>query len=178
MEKFIPMKVGSNLHSWRKVILAALILPVIMLTAGLAHCQTMPYVTLDGGIRAYLGLSWDSHLSDTPMLERAYCVKYIPVVIGDEVIFQVNAIRQADSIFATPEMISYQCPSGRGRANLHVHTPQTCSGDVCEMGGRDAYACQPSEIDQDSLDRSGDKFGLIQCDRMAVVSYWPTKRKR
>lgn len=132
------------------------------------------YVILDQQVRDTLAADWDAHLADPAILERAYCLTYQrDVWVIPEWIWRVTKVRPADEVKgATPSGIAtFRCQPGETTA--HVHPAQTCLSDSdCINGGALAYQCFPSPIDLDFLQRSGQPFALVICDRNAYVPYW------
>lgn len=135
------------------------------------------YVVLDQHVRNVLTADWDAHAKDSAILERAYCVTFQKDVwVIGEWVWRAVEIRVADSVEGqTPHSIeSFSCGEGKNVTTLHLHPAQTCISDTeCANGGTLAWQCMPSDVDEQSLRRSGRPFALIQCDRNAVIAYWP-----
>ena len=131
--------------------------------------------------RQQLALAWDD--LNARQVERAFCVvdwsygvyhvsRTAP--IQDDTVFRVFRLQPAEVSSATPISAEFDCPDGV--PELHVHTPTTCMGDdasTCQLGGLNAYSCQPSRGDYEKLVRRRDAFGVIQCDKRAFRFYYP-----
>lgn len=141
--------------------------------------RTPAYVFIDDVVRTKLAKDWDQHAKDPYQAERGYCVRYDTAPFADDSAYHVFAIdTPAKTTSASPDAVVYYCPAGPGYASLHVHTPTTCESETeCVLGGSEAYECFPSRHDQKELDGSIDPFGLIQCDRKAVVFYFPKTKQ-
>jgi hypothetical protein len=137
-------------------------------------------VVMDGP-RQQLSQAWDE--LNPRQVERAFCVvdwsfgvyhisRTAP--IQDDTVFRVFRLTAAEVSTATPISAEFDCPDGV--PELHVHTPTTCMGDdasTCQMGGLNAYSCQPSRGDYEKLVRRHEPFGVIQCDKRAFRFYYP-----
>jgi hypothetical protein len=153
----------------------------LLATPVASHCQVAPpvdsvqYAIMDDYVREYLIADWDKHAKDPIILERAYCLKYQLDFWADGLAFRVTQIEPATVFVATNASIEYSCPPGPNRAELHVHPPQTCAGPdgPCWAGGPYAYQCLASGGDKQTLVHYKEKFGMIQCSREAVVTFWP-----
>jgi len=131
--------------------------------------------------RQQLALAWDE--ANPRQVERAFCVvdwsygvyhvsRTAP--IQDDTVFRVFRLQAAEVSTATPVSAEFDCPEGV--PELHVHTPTTCMGDdasTCQVGGLNAFSCQPSRGDYEKLVRRHDAFGVIQCDKRAFRFYYP-----
>lgn len=165
---------------------AALLLGLIV-----AACSTTPafaqtifsprYVAVEDGVRDWLARDWDAHLNEWPMLERGRCVEWRYTAFAGEVGYYVVGLTlpaQVDTV--GPLVVGFQCPQGPNRSALHTHLPVSCdripSGVTCAREGKYAYFCAPSDQDRAWLRETGYPFGLIQCDRHAVVFFFPEKR--
>lgn len=156
------------------------VLIVLLLTAAGLSAQE-PTVLVSPAVRVQLAASWD--LKNPMQRERAYCLSRDPLVApgGDTAWVVLGAVRSTP-ISEDPYAVGFWCPDGA--STLHVHTPTTCSHDelertlypTCAFGGADAWNCQPSEADKQSLAESGAPFALIQCDQKVIVAYFPLKR--
>jgi hypothetical protein len=129
-------------------------------------------VTVDPIVRELLAALWDDSTTTQP--ERAYCIAYVITTAWGHTAYRVWAIAPAVTVAADPYHITADCPRGPNIALLHVHTPTTCdtTGRRCVIGGPDAYECFASEPDDLMLLESGDPFGLIQCDRRAIIAFY------
>jgi hypothetical protein len=125
---------------------------------------------------------------DVHQVERAYCVTHWwaavraprtrvdPADSTTDTVFRVMAIEPGDQTEATPNSAAFSCPAGE--PELHTHPPATCYADrqdQCYQGGPDAYSCQPSREDVQTLLARGDAFAIVQCDRDAFVFYYPAQ---
>lgn len=133
--------------------------------------------------RSRMAQEWDE--VNPQQVERAYCVMdYRVMYFGKRpksvVIYAVEpAIVKKDSSGAymqTPVSIVIDC--GR-RPTIHIHTPTTCEDtsnwSSCKLGGRQAYFCFPSIVDERALYASRASFGVVQCDQNAFVGYSPLR---
>lgn len=135
------------------------------------------FAIMDDYVRQMLIDDWDLHAKDSVILERGYCLQYQLDFWGGELAYRVTQIARATPKRSGPNGISFDCPKGPLRAALHIHPPNSCLGDdVCFPGGPYAWQCLSSATDDRSLDWSGDAFGMIQCSREAVISFWPTPK--
>jgi hypothetical protein len=132
-------------------------------------------VVFDDHVRALLNAEWDAHAKDPYQSERAYCVRYQLDTFADEFAYRVTDIDRAIVLQADQNRISFDCPIHSAyMALLHVHPPATCAPNgECVLGGAYAYQCFSSPQDDYTLLATHHKFGLIQCDRNAVISFWP-----
>ena len=148
---------------------------------------TVYYGVMAEPARHYLDSLW----TDNPrQVERGYCVGAVSYnvqrafdawgrFLGKEVIARVWTVLEPDSISGqTPSAIDVlRCPAGH--QHIHTHPPTTCTDDekvsTCVYGGTNAWQCQPSRVDLMVLVASGDRFGVIQCDRRAFRFYWPSE---
>lgn len=135
--------------------------------------QRPRFVVLDDYIREALAKDWERHATDTPILERIYCVRYQRDYWAGESAYRVTELVAGDSVRNEPTRSYIACPRGFGNAVLHTHPPQTCDQTQCYPSGPYSYQCLPSDDDRAFLLWRGDEFGLVQCDTRAVVSYFP-----
>lgn len=143
----------------------------------------MPIVVIHPEIRQYLALLWDERHADQN--ERGYCVAYVGHTLPDgRMGYVVNGIIPAHTDHPSPIAVNIGCPPVPDIAVLHVHTPTTCeraaNGTLtgkCELGGWEAYHCQPSPTDVASVVANKHPFALIQCDRNAIIPYFPPESK-
>lgn len=134
-----------------------------------------PLVVIDPWVRDLLASVWDD--THPAQVERAYCVAYVVTHLDGAPVYRVWAIAPALAVIADPYHVSARCPAGASVAFLHVHTPTTCTTSAltsCVLGGSDAWECAPSETDRLELLRDGDAFALLQCDRHAILAYYPS----
>lgn len=135
------------------------------------------FVVLDSPVRDRLAREWDA--TSTHQSERGYCVAYTEGSSWGVPVYRVWAIERAKVVRSSQYRITSECPADPNVAFLHTHPPVTCTTpERCVIGGPDAYECFESEIDQASLEASGDPFALIQCDRHAIIAYFPHKRHK
>ena len=135
------------------------------------------FAIMDDYIRDSLAADWDRHEHDPAILERAYCLWYQRDIWGGEWAWRVTRITASDSVWGvTTHSIGFGCTGakpGAMVATLHVHPDQTCLGDECYRGGPYAYQCLPSDNDRAFLQWRGEAFGMVQCGRESIVTYWP-----
>jgi hypothetical protein len=137
---------------------------------------TPRFVVLEDAVHEWLASDWDAHVREWPMIERGRCVQYDVIVWGGGPAFRVfNIGRPVVERGPMPGGVTFACPKLPNIAGLHTHLPQSCdtAEGPCSPGGLYAHQCFPSDQDRANLRRSGDAFALIQCDRYAVVAYWP-----
>lgn len=163
------------------VVLPALVVGLIVALAFTqpAHAQRNVMVVADS-VRATLVRDWDKQSKNPLQVERAYCATYRSIPFGEGTAFYVVGLAEplhTDS--ARTGSIQFYCEAGPGHAALHIHPPTTCENEKnCKFGGAEAYECFASDFDQAALDDSHDELGLIQCDRHAVIAFWPSKRTK
>lgn len=130
------------------------------------------YVVVDDAVRELLAATWDDVHADQH--ERAYCLAYVVDSAWGQTVYRVWAASPAIVVESHPTSITSRCPRGPAIALLHTHPPATCSDPAdCRLGGVNAYECFPSVIDELTLLQSREPFNLVQCDRHALVPYWP-----
>lgn len=142
----------------------------------LGTAQKVPrFAIMDDWVREYLSAEWDVHAQDSVILERGYCLTYQLDFWAGELAYRVTQISKGDSVEADANGISFTCPKGKNKASLHVHPPQTCESDTgpCWNGGSYSFQCFASEQDQRVLAWLKQPFGMVQCDRSAVIGYFP-----
>jgi hypothetical protein len=135
------------------------------------------FVVLDDYIRDFLAKEWDKHLNDPIKLERAFCLRWQYDVWAGEPAYRVTQISNADSADATPNSISFVCPTGNDVAEIHIHPNQTCIEDrldilQCWDGGPYSHQCLPSDADRAYVTYVHQEFGMVQCSRDATVFYF------
>lgn len=133
------------------------------------------FVVVDDYVREILRRDWDAHVHDAVKLERAYCLGWQYDIWAHEKAYRVTQIMPADSADATPSSISFVCPPNwvMLRSEVHIHPAQTCINGECWDGGPYAWQCLPSDADRAWLNRLSEPFGIVQCDRNALVFYFP-----
>lgn len=156
---------------------------LLLLSATPAFAQTTAAFMVDSA-RAKLARTWDD-TKNPQQPERGFCMAFNEDRIQDStVVYVVTDVTPAETAEADPYTTIFRCPEGM--AHGHVHTPTTCMGrkgkDVdlssCVFGGPDAYICFPSPMDIKTLNRDdGEPFAALQCDRQAVVFYFPQPQK-
>jgi hypothetical protein len=128
-------------------------------------------------VRLQLIHDWDGVHPQQP--ERGYClVTAVREFRGDSVYVVTGAYRAVPDA-DDPYWVRFGC--GPNQAFLHVHTPTTCGHDsdgstqyqTCVLGGPDAFGCLPSPVDQQLANHRRLRFLLIQCDRDAVIAFYP-----
>lgn len=161
----------------RPVLCAALLLAVPTAAQGptLTTTPSTPaphYVIVDDSVRAMLAQRWDDVHADQH--ERAYCLAFVVQQAWDVTVYRVWAASPAQVISSRTTGITYRCPVGVPLATAHTHPPATCEiASDCHLGGVDAHECFPSLLDEWMLRMSGQPFALVQCDRWALVPYFP-----
>jgi hypothetical protein len=160
---------------------------VALASAPALHAQqVMRYGVVMDEARNELAAVWTE---DIHQVERAYCVTHWWAAVRaprrgadrapdstTDTVFRVLAIEPGDQTDATPNSATFTCPAGE--PELHTHPPATCYADrqdQCYKGGTDAYSCQPSREDVQTLLERGDAFAIVQCDRNAFVFYYPAE---
>lgn len=158
----------------RRAVVAALALALSLAAGRVAEGQRV--VVLSNTARTVLAKDWDAHQGEPRQLERAFCVTYSVIEFAEETAYRVDSIEPAKIYESGPNGILFFCALGAHRAALHVHTPQSCYTEAgkCDDGGDYAFQCFPSDTDLRGLDGRGEPFGLIQCDRKAVIAFWPS----
>lgn len=165
-------------------LLAALVGTVVALAVSLAFAPaakpqaspvTMNVVIIDDAVRTKLAKAWDKSARNPFQVERGYCARWDTMPFAGETVYRVYAADTPDVVgAASTDSIVVGCAAKPNVVLLHIHTPATCVSETeCVLGGSDAYECFPSRFDQAALDKSTDAFALIQCDRKAVVFYFP-----
>lgn len=161
-----------------------LLLLLLALPLRLAAQTIQPTVYFSQAVRDTLAANWDEKDPNQP--ERAYCAFIAKYTAKDGTIaYAVASVSRAleDSTKAdqaTPYTVVYSCPRTVGAGfviGVHTHPPTTCA-NTCFFGGSDAYMCQPSDIDIRTLTRSLSPFDVLQCDRHALVPYFPLPRPK
>jgi hypothetical protein len=105
--------------------------------------------------------------------ERGYCLTFQRDYVWDEIGFRVTKVDRAKVIDSTSYSLTLDCP--KGTAIMHVHPAQTIYVDgTREELGPDSYQCFPSGQDVRSLTVLGGVFAVVQCDRRALIVYWPS----
>jgi hypothetical protein len=146
---------------------------------------TVQYGVIEENVRRQLDSAW----SDKPaQVERAYCMGVVSYSVvwayrdqkrlGREVFARVISIYPAKVSGATQySLANVECENDD--PYIHTHPPSTCRYDnvpeSCSYGGDQAWQCQPSRVDYESLIRRKHKFHVIQCDRHAFRFYWPSE---
>jgi hypothetical protein len=128
-------------------------------------------------VRDYLAAEWDHHLNDDPYLERGYCGYLELRIWAGEPAFVVTSITRPDTVVGIPGTthIDFRCFSPKA-VPIHVHPPRNCPTreGPCTRDGPYAYQCLPSAADRESLVLFEFPFGVIQCERKALRTFWPT----
>lgn len=140
------------------------------------------YGTVVEPARTTLMRAWNDSASQ---IERAYCVTGYEVTrLADRsdptltnVIVSVRTVEPAPVEGASVGGIeAVYC---NGAPTVHTHPPVTCENRgldkqavECYYGGPNAFSCQPSRTDYQSLVDEKAPFGVVQCDRRAFVFYY------
>lgn len=140
------------------------------------------YGTIAEPARTQLMRAWTDAADQ---VERAYCVtSYSKTLLpGQDSVYivTVTGIEPAKVTGATNEGIERVNCGEPAKPVIHTHPPLTCTKigpsvdklhNVCYYGGPNAFSCQPSRVDYQSLVAEKTYFGVIQCDRRAFVFYW------
>jgi len=131
------------------------------------------FVIVDDYVRDFIAADWDKHASDPLPLERAYCLRYQLDEFAGEFAYRVTQVSLPDSAYATPSSISFVCPHAPNSATAHAHPATTCvSPTECIPGGSYAHQCFASDQDYRFLDYMDQPFGLVVCDRYALVPFF------
>lgn len=127
-------------------------------------------------VREQLAQDWDRHQYDDPYLERGFC-GYIELgKWGGELAYIVTRVTQPDTVIGQPTNggIQFQCKAWNS-VPIHVHPPRNCptKNGPCTKDGPYAYQCLASDTDRQMLNYFDFVFGVVQCERKALVTYWP-----
>lgn len=130
---------------------------------------------IDSISRRILASAWSE--MDSTQNERGYCADVLSDSTGPMVTYGVLRVRPAVMHGATPNSSGFDCPDGT--VTLHTHPPATCNigpnGTMqCVSGGTGAWECYPSFADILLVWKRRDPLGLIQCDRHAIVAFYPS----
>jgi len=145
------------------------------------------FFQMDDWVREYLASEWRKYaLATASSVERGYCLTYqLDWGWNEEQAYRITKIEPANTMQSDVGSITFTCPAGPFKAELHVHPPSTCvsrggNSQYCWFGGSDAYECFPSDGDHDHLNfwLVDDKFGALQCDEHAVVYWKPDPKDR
>ena len=141
------------------------------------EAQTSPHlVQFDNWVREYLAAEWDAHASDSVKFERGYCLTFQRDYVWGLPGYRVTKVDRAKVIDSTAYSIYFECP--KGTESLHIHPAQTSYPDgSSEEMGPDSFECFPSGQDERALLASLDVFAVVQCDRRALIVYWPSPDK-
>lgn len=137
------------------------------------------FVVVEDGVRDWLAYEWDAHLTDWPMIERARCLRWDIVPFAGETAYRVYAAGMPDTIRkAAQGGVNFSCPKVPNTATVHTHHPQTCESITgpCLRGGLYAWQCFASDRDRDYVRRMGHAFGMVQCDRNALIFFFAQPR--
>jgi hypothetical protein len=121
------------------------------------------FVLIDSLVRVRLAEEWDP--DNRYQRERAYCLMVTVESGANFDTWRVHSVQRAHEPYATPSSVVPVCPDST-QVVLHVHPPSWCSdavGNVCYLGGRNGYQCQPSPNDRNFLLKSRRTLDLIQC---------------
>jgi hypothetical protein len=159
-------------------VLFAFIVGVFCALAINTPAPAQEYVILSEVVKNRLAADWDKVAKNPQQHERAYCVAFTRVSwIGEPTYKVIDIVRPDTVVMSSPNEIAFVCPPELDGAALHTHPPTTCDGDgKCVLEGELARQCFPSPRDRAMLEKSGDPFGLIQCDRRAVIFFFPRSR--
>lgn len=136
-------------------------------------------IQYDNWVREYLTAEWDKHTKDTLLMERAYCLTVQPDFVWGEYGWRGTKIEPATNLGVTAHSVDLPiCPHPESQVIVHTHPDQTLypDGTVEHAKGADSNECEPSDQDIDYLTYVKHKFGVLQCDRRALVAYWPGDR--
>lgn len=154
--------------------------PTRVATAAHPRFVRVPYVLLPDSVRNWFAERWDD--TSTTQRESGGCLTYRREVTRQgDTLYWVTSATEAEPEYNSQRAIDFRCP--RGSSRWHSHTPTTCHSDMwgnvdygsCVIGGVDAYSCQASSDDRARLRALGVPFGLIHCDRRALVPYFPAR---
>lgn len=155
----------------RRLVLTLMLLICVM---GAIAPQAEPTVLVNKDVRERLAEEWQD--GNRYQSERIYNVWYnVETDMYGRTQYRVTAIRRAYEVGATPSGVAADI--AEGATILHTHPPTSCldpdDGGTCISGGDDAYQCFPSPVDRRTLVELKKPFALIQCDRWALVPFWP-----
>lgn len=148
--------------------------------------KTLFYGAVVNPAREVLELAWTDSVEPG---SKGYCARRVKYYYQDSadstdgkdflaLVIEVIPADTADRNLADAGL--FYCP--RHMPLIHTHPPITCrefmaedSSQIlsCEPGGLDAYQCAPSREDYEALAKTEEPFGAVQCDRHAIVFYWP-----
>jgi len=134
------------------------------------------FATLDDYVRDILAREWDAHVNDKVQLERGFCLGWQLDFFGNELAYRITEIARPDSVTARPSGITFTCRGKfRRMAMLHVHPYSSCLTETgpCFEAGVYAGQCMASDQDVAYLEYTGDPFAAVQCDRRAILFYFP-----
>lgn len=140
----------------------------------------VPYVLLPDSVRHWFADRWDD--TSRTQKEVGGCLTYRrEVTRAGDTLYWVTGATMETPTYASERAVAFDCPHGSAR--WHSHTPTTCHSDMwgnvdyssCVIGGVDAYSCQASGDDLVRLRVLDAPFGLIHCDRWALVPYFPAR---
>jgi len=142
-------------------------------TAVAVHVQHAPrFVIVDDYIRDFIAADWDAHANDAIPLERAYCLRWQLDEFAGEWAYRVTQVSMPDSVHAGVSSISFACPKGPNTATAHVHPNSSCLSETdCIPGSSYAHQCFASDQDYRFLEWKEEPFGLVVCDRYALVPF-------
>lgn len=133
--------------------------------------------------------SWDGQ--SPTQVERAFCANVHIMAYKNPIdstdlsngtaiaLVSKGSVRSAPDKHADPYHVTPDCPDNDSTIIIHTHTPTTCladstSGkDVCQIGGGDAYQCQPSDEDLIWTASRVLRIGGVMCDTHALLMYAP-----
>lgn len=169
-----------------KIFLIAIIL---VLNSIIAHAQQIEIIkfTVSDRVRDSLAKVWDE--KDPQQVEHGYCGAYtISMEMDRRMHYAIDSLIPPDSVDDQTQIsIRFWCP--RGSIDIHTHTPTTCEygrdsvyTNTCVLGGEMAWLCAPSPGDYQYLFSHNYRFGLIQCDKHAIILFvnfhWNPDAKR
>lgn len=138
-----------------------------------------PRVVVEDSARQFLIASWESDDPYSP--ERVYCahVRVLQHKISKQLMYLVDRIRANIVDSATQYRAVYRS-CGEEEITIHTHTPATCTKIplmiggfnsaviLCQRGGWDAYDCEPSIVDYNTLFKIGHAFAGVECAAGAI----------
>ena len=143
--------------------------------------HVIPVLIVAQPIRDSLAKLWND--TDPDQVERGYCVAWHGAVFLPEkiVVLRLDSLVRPDTVLrANGYSVTYRCRPKT--IPLHTHAPTTCEGGppirgaappICTLGGINAYECFGSPADVKSLEYMELPFGIVQCDKFALVPFFP-----
>lgn len=159
-----------------------IVLLSLLIISNKIECQRLP-VEFSQYVRDTLSKAWDNPKYQTT--EQVGCLTYHKQRDPSTDIYVVDSIVSPLSVeYKTTYYVKFVCPPNT--INFHTHDMTTCKQVVendggtynvklkCELGGEDAYFCMATDPDIIELKKLGDPFAVFQCDKHALIPYFPS----